>query len=559
MALGESVEKLKVSELKELAKGIGAVPEGKKKADYLTSIEGTVASKFDSMKVDELRTLAKNLAINLGGKKKKVDITEQIILSLDVDGIRRVVAPAEEMPVAAPAVSDAGEPDAAESELTEFEKAARAESESIDKAMVTEELEGIGEDLVRIEKDVEVVMEDVAKIHDPDMADIYEIDKILTELVNMNVDYANVGSLLDVGRVKFLDKKYLESMSMLREAIVASREFFEEYLDVTFAVIIQSAERILEECRDAKSNDEKAADALIEAKRAFMEKGANRLKTTEHLYGIATRVYREEVELLEDCMTKRENLIKAMKVQGVDTFNAERYLHRAREVFLVGEMADCMTYLEKSETVANDSKNIWIKEIDEAVPKVEGLIKQAQEFGTDTAEAEKHLDQAKTALKNKDYSLCAELTKLAERKAMEGQQSQIHRAAQLEKEKLGDAQKILASISPLVQEAQLYGLNTRDIDQTVNASMTALQKNDYVNAMTHAQQAETMTKYLKTQVEAEREKIIASGGPFKTCSVCGAVSVKLFSNGWARCMGCGQTFQVISDKGKKRKWGLFGK
>jgi hypothetical protein len=542
MALGKSVEKLKVSELKELAKDIGASTKGKKKENYLAAIEGAVNNKLDSFKVNELRALAKEMKIEMAGKKKKVEIAEQIRTSLDVDGIIEIIGPGD-----------------GETELTEFEKAAMEEDKHPPKERVAEELEEIGEELVDIEKDVEVVMDDIKKIPTPDMADVYEIDKRLTELVNMNVEYANIGSLLDVGRVKFLDRRFIESMNMLREAVTASEEFIEQYQEVAYAFIIQSSEKILEECREAKSNDEKAADTLIAAKRAFSKKGKKRIEATEALVNIATQVYREEVELLEEAMTKRENLIKAMKVQGVDTFNAERYLHRAREVFLVGEMNECMTYLEKSETVANESKDIWIKEIEEAVPRVESIIMQSQEFGTDTNEVEKHLNQAKTALENGDYSLCAELTKLAERKAMEGQQSQIQRAAQLEKEKLGDAQKILAAIAPLIQEAQLYGLKTTDIEAAVNSSMSALQKNDYVNAMTHAQNAESMAKYLRTQMEAERERIITSGGPFKTCSVCGAVSVKLFSNGWARCMGCGQTFQVVSDKGKKKKWGLFGK
>lgn len=535
MALGESISKLKVSELKDLAKDVGAEPDGKKKADYLIAIEIFVVDSLKSKKVSELKSMAKDLSINMEGRKKKDEIAEHLQLALDASSIRSIFS------------------------VPEPESAAPEAPKPGDKEKVAEELEDIGEELVEIEKDVEVVMDKVKELPVTDMADIYEIDVKLGELVKMNVEYANIGSLLDVGRVKFLDGKYMESMGMLREAVVASDEFFDQYQDVAFAFIIQAAEKILEECRDAKSNDEKAADALIDAKRAFTERGPRRVEATELLNNIASHVYREELELLEGMMAKRESMVKALKVQGVDVFNAERYLHRAKEVFLVGELANCMTYLEKSESMANESKAAWIREIEESVPRVEEIIFQAQEFGANTSEADKHMTQAKTALTNKDYSLCAELTKLAERKAMEGQQGQIQRAAQLEKEKLGDAQKILAAIAPLVQEAQLYRLNTKEIDQAVNSSMSALQANDYVNALTHAQHAENLAKYLRTQIEAEREKIISSGGPFKTCSICGALSVKVFENGWARCMGCGQTYQVISDKEKKKKWGLFGK
>jgi hypothetical protein len=518
MALGESINKMKIAELRKLAKDLNIESSGNKKADYLTALYEAVERRIEPCTVSDLKSLAKELSINLRGKKKKKDVIEAIYLSITPKTIGTLLGavPSEES------------------------------------------LEDIGEELVEIEKDVEVVIDAVEKIPSADMADIYVIDKKLADIINLNVDYSNVGSLLDVGRVKFMDKRYVESISMLHEATKASKDFYDEYQDVTYAFMILAAEKVLEECREAKSNDEKAADALIDAKRAFSERGPHRAEATKLLNDIAVKVYKEELELLEDLMNKRESMIKAMKIQGVDIFNAERYLHRAREVFLVGELRECTTYLEKSENIASESKDSWIKEIEEDVPRVEGIIKQATEFGAETSEAEKHLNHAKTALDNEDYSLCSELTKLAERKAMEGQQGQIQKAALLEQEKLGDAQKILATISPLVQEAKLYSLDVREVDNSVNSSMAALQNNDYVNALTYARQAENQAKYLKTKVEAEREKILASEDDLKTCSICIATAVKVFDNGWARCMSCGQTFEVKGDK-KKKKWGLFGK
>ncbi len=521
MTLGESIQKMTMTELKKLVKEVDIKPSGKKKSDFIAAIDEALSEKLNSCNISELKALAKESSIDLGGKKKKGDIIEVISSSLDPESLSAFLAPAKPEP----------------------------EEES---------LEDIGEELVEIEKDVEKVLVDVGKIPTADMADILEIDKKLTDIVKVNVDYANVGSLLDVGRVKFMDGRYMESMKMLHEASKTSKDFFEEYQDVTYAYIILAAEKILEDCADAESNDEVAADALIDAKRAFSEKGARRSESAELLNKIASIVYKEELELLENLMNKRESTIKAIKVQGVDVFNAERYLHRAREVYLVGELANCMTNLEKSYNIANESKNVWVREIENDVPRVESIIKQSSEFGADISDAENYLNKAKTALENEDYSLCAELTKFAERKAMVGQHGQIQKAARLEKKKLDDAQEILTSLSPLVQEAKMYQMDVRAIDDAVNSSMGALQNNDYVNALTYAREAENLAKYLKTQVEAEREKILAAGGDFKECSMCLNHSVKLFTNNWARCMSCGQTFQVVGDK-KRKKWGLFGK
>jgi len=249
------------------------------------------------------------------------------------------------------------------------------------------------------------------------MADIYDIDQKLTDVVKQDMDFTNVATMMDMGRVKFLDRNYVESMTMLMEAGKTCQMFYENYKDVTYAFVILSAEKILEVCCQAELNDENAADALIHAKRTFPEGGKKREEAIHALVELSNAVYREEIIYLENRLAQVEPLINAMRVQGVDVFNAERYLHRAREAFLVGELASVNNQLEKAQYTAEESKDVWINEIYNDIPRVESIITQASDLGADTTGAEKHLEQAKMAFENEDYSLCAELKKLAERKA----------------------------------------------------------------------------------------------------------------------------------------------
>jgi len=522
MGIGGFVKKMKVSELREIAQGLGVSSPPGKKAELITIIEDAVNKKLKGQTVSELKSTAKDLSIDVSGKKKKGDLVDTMIKSLDKTSLNALLAVLKPLP--------------------------------------DQSLEEIGEELVDIERDVEGVMEKVSKMPSSDMADIYEIDKKLNEIIKTNPDYTDTGEKLDLGRVKYQDKNYIESLAFLSEAVATSDSFYVTYQEVVYAHLILSAEMILDDCREAESNDEKAADALIGAKRAFETGGERRKEAVELLCLIATRVHKEEIALQEDLMAKRESVIKAMKVQGVDVFNAERYLHRAREAFLVGDLSSSMTNLEKAIQNASESKDIWITQIEGDVPRVEDILNQASELGADITEAERHMSQAKNALETKDYSLCSELTKLAERKAMESQQSQIQKAAQLEREKLGDAQKILSMLGPLVQEAQLYHIDIKEINESIKTAREALQESDYVNAMTYAREAESQSKFLSTQLQAERDRILAEGGEFKKCSMCNSETVKVFDNGWARCMNCGQTFQVLGDDSKKKKkWGLFGK
>jgi len=422
------------------------------------------------------------------------------------------------------------------------------------------ELGKIAGELTEIETDLETVVKSIEHLPAPDMADIYLVDQKLADVVKTNIDYANVASMLDIGRIKFLDRKYIESMSLLNEAIKASEDMITQYCDITHAFIILSAEKILEECRESNSNNEKAADMLIRAKRSFSQKGKDRVDSIKALSEIANTVYREEVVFLEERLAKVEPLISAMKVQGVDVFNAERYIHRAREAFLVGELASVNANLDKSMNMANESKNTWIHEMKNDIPRVESILKQAKELGADITEAEKHLHQANVAFNNQDYSLCSELKKIAERKAIESQHLQIQKAAKLEKEKLGDAEKILANLTPLMREAEAYRINIPEFIGAVQSAKNALFNNDYVNALTYARDAESRSKTIWTQIKAQREIIIASREPLQVCQTCNTPGVKVFPYGKAICVNCGMVYDIqVRTQQPEAKRGWFKK
>ncbi len=521
MGTGSPLSKMKVAELKELAANLNLSLTGKeKKPELITLIEEAAIISLKSLKVGDLKAFARDFKIQLGDAKKKGEIVEVIQHDLTHESIIVLF-------------------DAVRPEI---------------------DLEDFGEELVEVEKDLEKVIHKLEASSTPDMADIYEIDQKLTDVVKQDMDFTNVASMLDIGRIKFLDRKYVESMTMLMESSKTCKIFYESYKDVTYAFVILSAEKILEECRQAESNDENAADSLIHAKRSFPEGGKKRDEAIQALLELANAVHREEIIYLENRLAQVEPLINAMRVQGVDVFNAERYLHRAREAFLIGELSIVNIHLERAQNNAEESKDIWISEIYSDIPRVESIIKQASDLGADTTNAEKHLEQAKVAFDNEDYSLCAELKKLAERKAMVSQHSQIQKAAQLEREKLGDADKILANLNSLIQEAEAYGLNILEINISMNNARNALINNDYVNALTYAREAESHSKPIWTQIRRQRDAILSSGQELKLCQTCNASGITVMQNGKAVCVNCGRVYAVQvrnappgSNKKKKKK------
>ena len=238
MGVAVPIKKLKVSELKALVNEIGLNLTGKeKKNEILTLLENVTDAKLNSMNPDELKAYAGSLGLDIsttGQLSESVALLKPHIDSNTIRTLMGLSAPSENNQI--------------------------AEGEN---------LEEIGNDLVEVEKDVENIIQNLEHRPAPDMADIYLIDQKLADVVKMNIDYGTVASMLDVGRIKFLDRKYVESMTMLTEALKASDDMINLYNDINLAFIILSAEKILEECRNSDSNDENAADALIHAKRSF--------------------------------------------------------------------------------------------------------------------------------------------------------------------------------------------------------------------------------------------------------------------------------------------------
>ena len=97
-------------------------------------------------------------------------------------------------------------------------------------------------------------------------------------------------------------------------------------------------------------------------------------------YSIGNKTCKFSDQVLEEKIAFIEPLINAMRVQGVDVFKAERYLHRAREAFLVGELASVNDSLERAHGNAEESKEIWINDIYNDIPRVESIISQASDF-----------------------------------------------------------------------------------------------------------------------------------------------------------------------------------
>ncbi len=506
----QKLNKLKISELKSiLSRSHIAYPDKMKKAEIIDFISSTVEDRLSNLKVGELKQLSTDLSIDIRGQKKKDGIITQIMLELEPDRLPLLFSNIED------------------------------------------DLVRIGSDIVDIGKDIEETIGLIQRM--PVSGDIDEIDKVLFDLSNADVDISSLLKKFDMGRVMFKDRKFIDTIDELTETNDICTAIFSDFEDILYAHLILACENLIEKCNEIPSSEKRDTKILVDAKRGFKAGGSSRENSVRALIIYATGLYHSEINKIRESIVEIDSFITTMKLQGVDVFNAERYLNRARDSLNEVDFVNAIEYLDKSKNSANESQESWKSQIIDDVPRVERVISAANELGADVIEADKMLNQAKIALDNEDFALCAELTKISERKAMEIQQSQIQKAAQLERRQLGEVRDSLASMEPIIQEAFIYGIDIGEINKAIQNTKNSLVNNDYVNGKISVREAGNLVKLIWPRIEDFRKNIVSEGSEFHNCPSCGKTMIKVFDNHWARCMSCGLIWPPPPES-KKKKW-----
>ena len=414
-----------------------------------------------------------------------------------------------------------------------------------------DELIKIGADLVDIGRDIEETIGIIQAM--PASGNTDEIDRLLNEKMASAFEIGPIMQIFDTGRRKYQDRQFIDSINDLMEVRDISSIEFSNLEDIIYAHLILACENLIQKCDDAPTAEQRDGNVLLDAKRAFNIGGREREDAVAVLVEYSKTLYYDEIKLIREAISEKHSLITTMKLQGVDVFNAERYLNRAKDSLKDIDFTMSISYLDKAETSAKESQVAWKEQIINDVPRVELIISTANDLGAAVVDADKMLGQAKLALENADYGLCAELTKIAERKAMEVQQSQIQKAAQLERRQLGEVRSTLESLEPVIREAFIYGVDIGEVNNAIQRSKAALNNNDYVNGKLFVREAENHVKLIMPHLEDIRKNIVQNSTDLHHCSNCDQNTIKIFDNHWARCMSCGLIWPPPPDT-KKKKW-----
>ncbi len=188
---------------------------------------------------------------------------------------------------------------------------------------------------------------------------------------------------------------------------------------------------------------------------------------------------------------------------GADLARAEDALGRARGALARDEPSLCLELISTAERFARDAVDARGRDIEDALRATEALIAEARNVGANVADAERLLDQARSAFREKRVALAGELVTRSERSAMRSQQSQIERAIDLRRRQFDKAMAILRGVDPVLEAADALGIDTSELRVLVEQARDVLAKGDTVNGTLFARNVAAAARALEPRLAEE--------------------------------------------------------
>lgn len=505
------------------------------RCDCSTSAGGRIDSPnpldlLEKLALGDLRTLAASASIDLKGCRKREDILRKVrgapeilrLLAMPEWRLRAMLSGLSLRDIRAVAMRhDIDTSDG------------RNRGEIIHLILESSNLKDVIDDLERSGKEKSEVGEHRAAAED------HLIRGTRTEL-----DFGRAEDLLDQVRMRFEEHSYDRAMALVREASTSMEGLINGFEKVVWGYTVLCCRKLMEGCGKAGDDMEEALKLLGEMERAYVD-GSFRQKLSQlrRLEEISLGLYSKEVQKARGEIYRVQEIVFQVNSLGADSSKADEVLTEASDALRRGDHLLCVELCRKAESLAEHARQECIEEIERSIPMTMTLINEAENVGADVAEAERLLEKAQLAFDQKEYVLTSELVKRAERHAMQSQHYQIEKAMELRKRQVEKARDLIASIEPIIVEAEAYGIESSEARTLLLQAKDVLAKGDYVNGTVFARNAAEAAKRLEVPLQGERRKRGLTRPPQTICSACGATSLSYNEDGTGKCSRCGRAFQ----------------
>lgn len=552
-------------------------------------VEGTLSE----MKVKELRAFAKHHRIRIKGLKKKTDIVEKIASHKKIEefleaekepeaeeeAIEKELPPPpppeDEIPVfGGPSEPDFDEEDIRDAlsgfKVRELKKMAKKYNidvseckrksdyldvlsrmeniqlilDEVDTLEKERDLERIRSELIDVGVGIEETIEETQAV--PSMADDVA-DEMLLEARNIDVDFNDVEDLLDFARMRFEEENFDKSVELSGEAIRVAENRFRDLLRLALAYQIMSNEKLIDRMRRSGRDFSEPVSILVRSKEAYkMDRFDEGAELMNDLAVAIRSIYSDDIKKTKDSLYATGEFLEEIANLGADLTVARDLLQRAREAARRNDNMEAGRLMERSKEVALEAKEKRMFEIREMIPTTETLIEEAKHLGADVGDAEKMLMQAKIALDNDDYILCAELAGRAEARAGEVQHYQIQKAMDIREQQILEAKDRIEKLDSVIAEADTYKLNVAKARRLLYVAQETIREHDFVRMTRYVTSAQEAVDKLIPEIMAERKKRGIEKPRAGICGNCKSKDLEFFDEGYGECRSCGKTFTWVT-------------
>ena len=549
-------------------------------------VEGTL----NEMKVKELRAFAKHHRISIKGLKKKEDIVEKIASHKKIEEFLEAEKepeveeetieeelpppPEDELDVfggpSEPAFDEDDIRDALSSfKVRDLKKMAnkygidvsecQRKSDYLDvlskmeniKLILDEvdslererDLERIRGDLIDVGVGIEETLEEALTL--PSMEDDIA-DEMLVEARNIDVDFNDVEDLLDFARMRFEEENFDKAVELSGEAIRVAENRFRDLLRLALAYQIMSNEKLIDRMRRSGRDFSEPVSILVRSKEAYkMDRFDEDIDLMNDLAVAIRSIYSDDIKETKDSLYKTGEFLEEIANLGADLTVARDLLQRARDAARRNDNLEASRLMERSKEVALEAQEKRMFEIREMIPRTETIIEEAKHLGADVGDAEKMLMQAKIALDNDDYILCAELAGRAEARAGEVQHYQIQKAMDIREKQILEAKDRIEKLDSVIAEADTYKLDVAKAKRLLYVAQETIREHDFVRMTRYVTSAQEAVDTLLPEIKSERKKRGIEKPSAGMCGNCKSRELLFFDEGYGECRNCGKTFTWV--------------
>jgi len=446
----------------------------------------TLEALLVEMKLKDLRSLAARHDVDVTKLRKKKEIAASLVMSLAAQAIYDEVRPQLEAVVAAPAPPRPSLP----------------------------------------------------PLDDPDA------DVLLYASKNAEVDLGRSEDLLDQARMRFEERNFDRAIAAADEAAALTRANAETMQRSAWAYAVLSCQRLIEDCGKAGREVDEAAALLLDVKKAIRTNVlVSQPELLAKLEEVSRNLYSQEIQRARQEIYRVQEAIGHVANTGANVVLPDEALNRARDALRRNDHLLAIQLAVEAERISNETLQSRIREIEGSIPLTAAMIGEARNVGADVSEAEKWLEKARLAAKEKEYVLAAELVKRSERAAMQSQHHQIEKAMELRRRQVEKAQQLIEAVEPLIDEADGFGIDVLEARTLLRQARDVLSKGDYVNGTVYARNAAEVARRLEPKLVEERGRRGILKPEKGVCGVCSSTRLQFFDDGSGRCIECGHTFR----------------